>query len=360
MADKKSSLVQIAQAVLDEATQAVKVKIDGQSIQVNVNLDETEDSVTVHQSATPWVVQHITAPVATAANQATIIGHLDGVEGSLTSIDTKVSTAAKQDEQTTKLEAVRVATIEAKDATVAAKVAVESVDAKVSTAAKQDLQTTELQAIKGHVDGVETTLTSVDNKLYSTLVAGNSSLHVTVDNQTTGLATLAEQQTQTTKLTEIDTVLDSIDTKSSSQITELQAIKGHVDLVETKLDSAITQLTALNAKSARLDAIHTSYFDYSTVVGGVTNASWVIIATVPANVEVREIAIFDSSGEFVEIGVVNAAGDVPTTVRVLVFPGGNMPMPITLTAGQVLKVRAKSVNLTSGACAINYYGVSTL
>jgi len=147
VADKKSSLVQIAQAVLDEATQAVKVKIDGQSIQVNVNLDETEDSVTVHQSATPWVVQHITAPVATSANQATIISHLDGVEGSLTSIDTKVSTAAKQDEQITKLEAVRVATIDAKDATIAAKVAIESVDTKVSTAAKQDLQTAELQAI---------------------------------------------------------------------------------------------------------------------------------------------------------------------------------------------------------------------
>lgn len=329
-ADSKSSLVQIAQAVLDEATQAVKVKIDSQSIQVNVNLDETDDSVTVYQSATPWVVQHITAPVATTA---------------------------KQDEQTTKLEAVRIATIDAKDAAVAAKVAVQSVDAKVSTAAKQDIQTTELQAIKGHVDGVETTLTSVDNKLYSTPVSGNASLHVTVDNQTTGLATLLEQQAQTTKLTNIDAVLEIF---KITAIGELQAIKLNADQVEPKLDSAIAQLTALNAKSARLNAIHTSYFDYSTVVGGVTNAAWVTIATVPANVEVREIAIFDSSGEFVEIGVVNAVGDTPTTVRVLVFPGGNMPMPITLTAGQVLKVRAKSVNLTSGACAINYYGVSTL
>ena len=326
MADNKSSLVQIAQAVLDEATQSLKVRLDSQSIQVNVNLDENDDSVTVHQSPTAWVVQHISAPVATSANQATIIGHLDGVEGSLTSIDTKVSTAAQQDEQTIKLEAVRVATVDAKDATIASKVATEAVNAK----------------------------------LYSTPVSGNASLHVTVDNQSTGLATLTEQQSQTTKLTEIDTVLDSIDTKSSSQITELQAIKGHVDLVETKLDSAISQLTALNAKSARLDAIHTSYLDYSTVSGGVTNAAWVTLATVPANVEVREIAIFDSSGEFVEVGVVNAIGDTPTTVRVLVFPGGNMPMPITITAGQILKIRAKSVNLTTGACAINYYGVSTL
>lgn len=311
-ADNKSSLVQIAQAVLDEATQSLKVRLDSQSVQINVNLDENEDAVTVHQSADPWEVEHITEAVATAA---------------------------RQDTQTAKLEDVRVATIAAKDAAIAAKVAVESVDAKVSTAAKQDAQTTELQAIKGHVDELETALNSVDDKLYSTLVSGNSSLHVTVDNQVTGLATEAKQDTQ---------------------ITELQAIKGHVDQVEAKLDSTISQLTALNSKSARLDAVHTSYFDYSTVVGGVTNAAWVTMATVPANVEVREIAIFDNSGELVEVGVVNAVGDTPATVKFLVFPGGNMPMPIVLTAGQVLKIRAKDVNLTIGACVINYYGVSTL
>jgi hypothetical protein len=309
-ADNKSSLVQIAQAVLDEATQSLKVRLDSQSVQINVNLDENEDAVTVYQSADPWEVEHITEAVATAA---------------------------RQDTQTTKLEEVRVATIAAKDAAIAAKVAVESVDAKVSTAAKQDSQTLELQAIKGHVDELEIALNSVDDKLYSTLVSGNSSLHVTVDNQTTGLATEAKQDTQ---------------------ITELQAIKGHVDQVEAKLDSAITELTALNSKSARLDAIHTSYLDYGTT--NVTNAAWVTLATVPANVEVREIAIFDSSGEVGEIGVVATVGDTPTTVRTLIFPGGNMPMPIVLTAGQVLKIRAKSTILNTGVCVINYYGVSTL
>lgn len=277
-ADNKSSLVQIAQAVLDEATQSLKVRLDSQSVQINVNLDENEDAVTVYQSADPWEVEHITEAVATAA---------------------------RQDTQTTKLEEVRVATLAAKDAAIAAKDAVES----------------------------------VDDKLYSTLVSGNQSLHVTVDNQTTGLATEAKQDTQ---------------------ITELQSIKGHVDQVEAKLDSAISQLSALNAKSARLDAVHTSYFDYSTVVGGVTSAAWVTMATIPASVEVREIAIFDNSGELVEVGVVNAVGDTPTTVKFIVFPGGNMPMPIVLTAGQVLKIRAKDVNLTIGACVINYYGVSTL
>jgi len=319
MADKKSSLVQIAQAVLDEATQSVKVHFDSQSIQVRVELDKAEDSVTVHQAAEvvdgvlteiPWVVEHITEPVATKA---------------------------KQDEQLVKLEAVRVATVEAKDATIEAKDATLAMEAKVSTEAKQDSQIVELQAIKGHVDGVEGTLTSVDGKLYSTDVAGNASLHVTVDNQTEGLATEAKQD---------------------SQITELQAIKGHVDQVEAKLDSAIAELVGLNAKSARLDAVHTSYFDYEST--NVTNAEWVELTTVPASVEVREIAIFDSSGEVVEVGVVQNAVDDPTTVKILIFPGGNQPMPITLAAGDILKIRAKSNILSAGACIINFYGVSTL
>lgn len=318
-ADKKSSLVQIAQAVLDEATQSVKVHLDSQSIQVRVELDKTEDSVTVHQAAEvvdgvlteiPWVVEHITEPVATKA---------------------------KQDEQLVKLEVVRVATVEAKDATIEAKDATLAMEAKVSTEAKQDSQIVELQAIKGHVDGVEGTLTSVDGKLYSTDVAGNASLHVTVDNQTEGLATEAKQD---------------------SQITELQAIKGHVDQVEAKLDSAIAELVGLNAKSARLDAVHTSYFDYEST--NVTNAAWVELTTVPASVEVREIAIFDSSGEVVEVGVVQNAVDDPTTVKILIFPGGNQPMPITLAAGDILKIRAKSNILNAGACIINFYGVSTL
>ena len=332
-ADKKSSLVQIAQAVLDEATQSVKVRLDSQSVQIHVELDKGEDSVTVHQAAEvvdgvlteiPWVVEHITEPVATALKQDLQLAKAEEIR-------------AKAEEIRLVNVDIKTATDEAKAATILAKDATLAVEAKVSTEAKQDSQIVELQAIKGHVDGVEGTLTSVDGKLYSTDVAGNASLHVTVDNQTEGLATEAKQD---------------------SQITELQAIKGHVDQVEAKLDSAIAELVGLNAKSARLDAIHTSYFDYEST--NVTNAAWVELTTVPASVEVREIAIFDSSGEVVEVGVVQNAVDDPTTVKILIFPGGNQPMPITLAAGDILKIRAKSNILNAGACIINFYGVSTL
>lgn len=310
MADKKSSLVQIAQSVLDEATQSLKVRLDSQSVQINVNLDETEDSVTVHQSPDAWVVEHVTEPVATEA---------------------------KQDTQITKLDEIKVATVEVKDATILAKDATLLMEAKVSTAAKQDAQTTELQAIKGHVDGVEASLTSVDGKLYSTDVAGNASLHVTVDNQTEGLATLAEQQTQTSKLTTINTKIDTSN---------------------TKLDSVVSELSALNSKSARMDAVHTSYFSYDTT--NVTDSAWVTVTTIPANVEIRELSVFDSSGEVVEVGITNDILDNPTTVKFLIFPGGNQPMPVIIPAGKFLKIRAKSISLTTGTCIINYYGVSTL
>ena len=310
MADKKSSLVQIAQSVLDEATQSVKVRLDSQSLQIHVDLDKDEDSVTVHQSPDAWVVEHVTEPVATEA---------------------------KQDTQITKLDEIKVATVEAKDATILAKDATLLMEAKVSTAAKQDAQTVELQAIKGHVDGVEASLTSVDNKLYSTDVAGNASLHVTVDNQTDGLATLVEQQTQTSKLTTINTKIDDSN---------------------TKLDSVVSELPALNSKSARMDAVHTSYFDYE--VTNVTNAAWTTLTTIPANIEIWELAVFDSSGEVVEVGITNDIIDDPTTVKFLIFPGGNQPMPVIIPAGKFLKIRAKSFSLTTGTCVINYYGVSTL
>ena len=339
-ADKKSSLVQIAQAVLDEATQSVKVRLDSQSIQIHVELDTGEDSVTLHQAAEvvdgvlteiPWVVEHITEPVATALKQDLQLAKSEEIRAKAEEI------RAKAEEIRLVNVDIKTATDEAKAATILAKDATLAVEAKVSTEAKQDSQIVELQAIKGHVDGVEGTLTSVDGKLYSTDVAGNASLHVTVDNQTEGLATEAKQD---------------------SQITELQAIKGHVDQVEAKLDSAIAELVGLNAKSARLDAVHTSYFDYGST--NVTNAAWVELTTVPASVEVREIAIFDSSGEVGEVGVVQNAVDNPTTVKILIFPGGNQPMPITLAAGDILKIRAKSNILSAGACIINFYGVSTL
>lgn len=267
MADKKSSLVQIHQDVLDEASQSLKVSvsvdgnpvsntnplpvvIDNQNIVVDVALDKDNDSVTAWQGGGAWAVTntHITEPVATEAS-----------------------------------------------------------------------------------------LTSVDGKLYSTDVAGNASLHVTVDNQNEGLATLTEQQTQTSKLTTINTKIDTSN---------------------TKLDSVISELSALNSKSARMDAVHTSYFSYDTI--NVTNAAWTTVTTIPANIEIRELAVFDSSGEVVEVGITNDIIDDPTTVKFLIFPGGNQPMPVIIPAGKFLKIRAKSVSLTTGTCIINYYGVSTL
>lgn len=107
-ADNKSSLVQIAQEVLDVPSQAIKVKLESQSIQVNVNLDKTEDSVTAWQGGT-WNITNITGTVSLPTGAATsakqdleiaelqaIKGYVDEVETTLTTISSNLSTAANQ------------------------------------------------------------------------------------------------------------------------------------------------------------------------------------------------------------------------------------------------------------------------
>lgn len=86
-ADKKSSLVQIAQAVLDETTQTIKV------------------SGSVTTTPPPGVA---TEAKQDAANTKldTLISQTDGIEGSLSSIDGKVATSIKQDTGNTSLASI--------------------------------------------------------------------------------------------------------------------------------------------------------------------------------------------------------------------------------------------------------------
>ena len=245
-ADIKSSLVQIAQAVLNEADQAIKVNftvqgapvsdtnplpviIDSQSIVVEVALNKDNDSVTAHQGGGAWAVTNpnITEAVATAARQDTSNTKLDAVKASIDLV-----AAAVEDKADPSYSTVHVT--------------IDNPTTGLATEAKQNNQITELQAIKGYVDGVESTLTSIDTKV----------------------ATAAKQ--------------DSI-------ITELQTIKG---------------------SSQRLDVLHTVYHDYSVLANNVSVAGWTTLAggTIPAGVAIKSISIFDSSGGAVELGIGAAPG----------------------------------------------------
>lgn len=271
-ADKKSSLVQIAQATLDEANQATKVaftvngdalsdanpmpvKIESQAIQVNVSLDKTEDSVTAWQGGGAWAVSNpnITEAVATAANQTatnskldTLITQTDGIEGSLSSLDTKVATATNQ---------------------TAGNSSLSSIDGKLPASLGQKAKTGSLSVV------------------------------------------LASDQ-------------DTVNVAGSVAVTDFP----------------------------RLNAVNLFRRDY--VTAPVNTSSYAqLIASIPA--AVKEIEIFDSSGETLVLAIGEAGSEVN---KVYVFPGGNGRIPLQIAATARLSVKAVSNNATSGELIINFYG----
>lgn len=152
--------------------------------------------------------------------------------------------------------------------------------------------------------------------------------------------------------------------KQDSQITELQAIKGYVDGIESKLDTLNSQTD--NVETTLLDIkTNTVKLDYANrvrLVYSVTNvtvstpspaAAWVqLLASVGATA-IKEIEIFDSSGETLELGVGAPLGE---TSKVYVIPGGNGRIPMQIAANSRLAIRAVSATANSGEIVINLYG----
>lgn len=89
--------------------------------------------------------------------------------------------------------------------------------------------------------------------------------------------------------------------------------------------------------------------DYSSV--NVTTGAWVqLVASLGATVNAFEI--FDSSGQTLELGTGAAASEVRL---ILVYPGGNGQVPVTIPSGTRLSIRAVSATANSGELDINLY-----
>ena len=82
-----------------------------------------------------------------------------------------------------------------------------------------------------------------------------------------------------------------------------------------------------------------------------TSAYTQLIASVTSTV--KEIEIFDSSGESLVLALGAAGSEVN---KIYVFPGGNGRIPIQIAIGQRLSIKAISANATSGELLINFYG----
>lgn len=262
--------------------------------------EDTSDTLRVVSASKPLPVSIISGSVtvdttglATSAKQDTIIGHLDGVEGLLTTIDGDTGTLAGTDFMLgTDFSAVF------------------GTGTLVTTTQADDLANT--------LDGINTTsfLYAFDGTTWDRLrgdstngllvnLGANNDVTVTSSALPTGAATLAEQQTQTTALTTIDGSINNVVTNTATIATPVNTI-GTTDVFNVAVfngaDGQITDfatqttLAAINAKlvtgtvigdvnlgatdNAVLDAIAASVAaidtDASTIIGHVDGIETVL------------------------------------------------------------------------------------
>ena len=206
---------EVLNKVLNSGEDALNVDIDnvtltteGGDVAIDVALDKANDSVTIYANTAADGSGDSTVPLvdaagnlqidivssalpsggATAANQSTIIGHVDGVETLLGTIDSDTNDIK------TDMAAIEVLLTAA----------------NVDHAANEALLITideDTNAIKGHVDGIETLITSTNSKI--------DTFDAVLDNILT-------------KNTEIDAVLDTIKT-------DTEEIEGAVETIETAI-----------------------------------------------------------------------------------------------------------------------------
>lgn len=255
-----------------------------------------------------------------------------------------------------------------------------------ATEAKQTAQIAELQEIKGQVDGLESSLISVDSKLSRLNIVGSGAgatalrvqladesltalenINVTVTNTAleitndagspipvsgtvtanTGLTQpLTDAQLRASAISVTGTV--TANTGLSQPLTDAQLRSSAVPVSVASLplpSGAATEASVQRLNSASL--VRNSYSSTS-----VTTSAYVqLVASVAS--AVKEIEIFDSSGESLVLAL-GASGS--ESDKVYVFPGGNGRIPMQIAVGQRLSIKAVSANATSGELLINFYG----
>lgn len=112
-----------------------------------------------------------------------------------------------------------------------------------------------------------------------------------------------------------------------------------------------TTLLDIKANTASLNYVNRVRLVYSST--NVTTATWVQLLPTVGATSVKEIEIFDSSGETLELGVGALGSEVSKSY---VFPGGNGRIPLQITANTRLAVKAVSATANSGEIVINLYG----
>lgn len=191
----------------------------------------------------------------------------------------------------------------------------------LATEAKQDTQISRLDTLITQTDGIEGSLSSIDTKT----------------------ATAAKQDTGNTSLSSIDGKLPASLGQKAKTGSLSVVLASDQDTVTVAGSVAVTDFPRLNSV--------TLYRNDYTITPVTTGAYVQLIASMPA--AVKEVEIFDSSGETLVLAIGGAGSEVN---KVYIFPGGNGRIPLQIAATTRLSVKAVSNNATSGELTINFYG----
>lgn len=110
--------------------------------------------------------------------------------------------------------------------------------------------------------------------------------------------------------------------------------------------------SAIVVTTGALAAITKARNDYSSV--NVTTGAYVqLLAAASVTAAVKEIEIFDSSGQTLLLATGAAASEVD---QIYIIPGGNGRIPLAIAASTRISVKAVSATASSGEIIINLYG----
>ena len=319
MADiRKFQTHEVLNKVLNTGEDALKVDIDnvtltteGGDVAIDVALDKANDTITVFSntakdgSGTSFVPlvdsdghlqvdalsTALPSGAATAANQATIIGHVDGVETLITSSNTKLDT----------------------------------------------LETT-LTAIETDAAAIETLLTGIDADTNAIKVdAAAIEVLITSTNS---------------KIDTFDAVLDNILVKNTEIDTVLDNIKTDTQAIETDMAAIETLLTAANVDHAANEALLTTIDSDTNNIKTATEASQAALEKMLYGTALAVTAVSGGSdhnlGSTFEAFYIGVGGDISLD---LASSGANIVFK-NVASGQLLPIRAATVNAT-GTTATN-------
>lgn len=321
MADKKSNPAQIAQAVLDEASQSIKVTyasnqtvpVDIQDTEIAISMNKDEDSVTIYtpdNNTTPIPVN-----VETLPDPLNTIGEGEAATALRVHLSDETLTALGSPTVNVAITDVGVTSVPAPLNVTGPGVA--------SAALRVQLADESLSALENINVSISNTSIEISNDVGNPIPISAASLPLPSNAAT--------------------------EAKQDSQITELQSIKGHVDQVEAKLDTLITQTDGVEGSLSSIDTkVSTSA---NQVIGNTSLSS--INGKIPA---LGQAAMVASTP--VAIASDQSAIPVSGSVTVLQSTAANLNATVT---GTVNAAQSGTWNINNISGTINLpTGASTL